>query len=979
MATQHDFYQVIESLHQAGIKNLVRLVPRTKEPQVLGGRKVTTDSPSVAESWFRGSVRLPNLGVLAGNNGLIFIDVDASNGKKINPKDVLGALGVQTACTSTARGGAHLWFSVAGEQNPTALRLNLTKILKGVNGFGKIDIKQGDSYVVIPPSDLPQGTYEWVNEPWVIAPTPLPTKWCGTEGLPEVVTPEPTPAEFQEALSKVAGTLPKRAIELISGKVPSNDRSDQAFELGHLLFEAGLRGEREIALLVRGSEIHRRKFARRHDGWADACRIAHRVIASHTPEPNAQPTTYEIINFAQIEQEFRDPQFLIYPLLPRGEITLLDGDDGIGKAVALDTLIPTPDGFKQMANINTGDVVIDGTGAETKVLWTSPAHYNHRCYEVCFDDGTKVIADAEHQWLVQTVQQRTNTQKWLKNPKRQAPNRKPSHSIVTTEEMLKTLRAWNDRVLNYSVDIKPFRGTHRELLVPPYTLGAWLGDGTAVYAEITTQDEEILQHIAADGVCNRKQGCLADTYWLGATKHVPGATKQDSLQSKLRSIGVLGNKHIPQEYLFSSFDQRLALLQGLMDTDGHVMKTGVCEFTTTDQSMAEQFRILATSLGIKCHLKTRQVKGFGKITTAYRVFFTTNLPVCRLQRKAARLPKKVRPTTRRRYVAAINEVKSVPVKCIAVESPEHTYMCTDNFIITHNSWVWIALVAGLTGSRSCPVPYDHTAPRNANVLVLTAEDDPRVTLGPRLKLLGANLSRVNIISPAGAEYVNGITAGELESAWETIRGLKPDLIVVDHITIFEMSVSKLDSSNAGQVRKMLNALKALAKNLECAVLVVRHFRKGQGSAKDRGIGSIAYRATARSHIVVGFDPEDTTRSRRIITQVKMNLVPKLDEGIVYTITRDDGFAWAGTCDVNPDSLTDSNVAARLAENATKLEVAVEFLREALGNGPVAVMELVRAAKREDITKRTLERAAKKLHTLSKRDGFGGKVMWVLPN
>lgn len=639
MATQHDFYQVIERLHQAGVKNLVRLMPRAKEPHVLGGRKVTTDSPSVAESWFRGKdpVRLPNLGVLAGKNNLIFIDIDAS-GKKITPEAVLKTLNTQTAYASTPRGGIHLWFSTTKQQNPTALRLNLTKILNHIDGFDKIDIKQGDAYVVIPPSDTPTGNYSWHQPPWDIPPASLNPEWCSTKDLPTAVVPEtgqePTPEEYRTLLARVRSQLPTRAADLISGTVRTADRSNQAFELGHLLYEAGIHSEREIAVLVHGSGIHKRKFARRRDAWIDACRIALRVLEAHTfqtakakpgtgPGP-AEPVEYDVLSFAEIESEFRDPKFLIYPLLPRGEITLLDGDDGIGK-----------------------------------------------------------------------------------------------------------------------------------------------------------------------------------------------------------------------------------------------------------------------------------------------------------------------------------------------------------------SFVWIALTAGLTGSKKFPVPYDHTAKKDAKVLILTAEDDPRVTLGPRLRDLGANLGLVSMISPRGTEYVNGITAGELENARNTIADLKPDLIVVDHITIFEMSVNGLDSANAGQVRKMLNSLKSLAKEINCAVLVIRHFRKGQGSAKDRGIGSIAYRATARSHIVIGFDPEDTTRARRIITQVKMNLVPKLDEGIAYTITPEDGFLWAGTCEINPDALTDSTVAARLADGASKREIAREYLLEVLSSGEEIPAEEITAPS-SDISRRTLQRAAKELGVISKRDGFGGKVVWVLP-
>lgn len=375
-------------------------------------------------------------------------------------------------------------------------------------------------------------------------------------------------------------------------------------------------------------------------------------------------------------------------------VGLIAGTGG-GKALALDTLIPTPNGFKKMKDIEEGDIVFDGKGRKTAVSYVSPVYLGNRCYRVCFDDGSEVIADAEHFWVVQTAKQRKNTARWKPKPTRVAHNKQAGYSVVTTEDMASAVKD-GDR-LNFSVDITPFEGQERELPIPPYVFGVWLGDGTATCSEITSADNEILEYIKAEGVTVGKPFCnnsgRAKCYRLGSAgkgkvdrAHDGTFVGAETLQGKLRQLGVLGNKHIPQEYLFSSFRQRLALLQGLMDTDGYIAEDGRCEFTSSSKRLIEDVAVLLSGLGIKNKATVKEFEVFGKKRITYRICFTTNLPVFRLRRKAERLPKEVRPSTKRRFVTKVEKVESVPVRCIAVQSPECTYMCTPSFIVTHNTW-----------------------------------------------------------------------------------------------------------------------------------------------------------------------------------------------------------------------------------------------------------------------------------------------------
>lgn len=214
--------------------------------------------------------------------------------------------------------------------------------------------------------------------------------------------------------------------------------------------------------------------------------------------------------------------------------------------------------------------------------------------------------------------------------------------------------------------------------MPPYTLGAWLGDGATVTGSVTSADREIISEIEAEG---------------NQVRVVPSAVKERhasyrvaGLNVRLRAIGVLGNKHIPVSYLRASEEQRRALLAGLLDTDGYCTRRGAVEFCSTRERLARDVYQLACGLGYKATLRSKTARCDGKdCGTAWTVAFMTADKVFRLPRKLARQVTQVRPSVKHRYVTAIRPVPSVPVRCIEVDSPSHLYLAGESFVPTHNS------------------------------------------------------------------------------------------------------------------------------------------------------------------------------------------------------------------------------------------------------------------------------------------------------
>jgi deoxycytidine triphosphate deaminase len=342
-----------------------------------------------------------------------------------------------------------------------------------------------------------------------------------------------------------------------------------------------------------------------------------------------------------------------------------------GKALALDTPVPTPDGWRTVAELEPGDWVFAPTGHEIPVTAASEVMMDRPCREVVFSDGTTVIADAEHLWRVRTHND--------------PPQRRRT---LTTDELAGSLR--RSKGYRWQTDqCRAVQYDERELPIDPYVFGVWIGDGTSAAAEVTCDDQPILREIELAGYpIQRASARLA--YRVGGAGHTRDPrtgryTANSSLSSELRRLGVLRDKHIPDTYLEASIDQRRALLEGLMDTDGYVDTLGRCDLTTVHRQLAEQYAELIASLGHRPVIATKTATLYGKACgLRYEVTFTPREIVFRLPRKRARqlLTQKF---NRGRSIVAIRPVESVPVKCIQVGTDEGTFLITRRFIPTHNS------------------------------------------------------------------------------------------------------------------------------------------------------------------------------------------------------------------------------------------------------------------------------------------------------
>jgi hypothetical protein len=261
------------------------------------------------------------------------------------------------------------------------------------------------------------------------------------------------------------------------------------------------------------------------------------------------------------------------------------------------------------------------------------------------------------------------------------------------------------------------------------------------------------------------------------------------------------------------------------------------------------------------------------------------------------------------------------------------------------------------------------------VLLLSAEDGLSDTIGPRLDACGADSQHVHVLTAIRCTdgTTRGLDLGRDVAALEAaIRQVRPVLVVIDPLSAY---LGRADTWKDSEVRALLAPLAALAEQYDCAILGVMHLSKGAGrKALHRAMGSIGFVAAARIVLAVARDPDD--EERRLLLPVKNNLSPPAD---VLAFRLNEGRVVWESGPVH--GVTADSVLNAMPADAEERQDAQTFLRDMLASGErVDSKAVVKAARANGISERTLKRAKARLGVQSKHTGFGatGKWHWWLP-
>lgn len=381
---------------------------------------------------------------------------------------------------------------------------------------------------------------------------------------------------------------------------------------------------------------------------------------------------------------------------------------GVGKALKTDTLIFTPTGTKRFGDLKVGDKVIGSNGKSCNVIGVYPQGIKD-IYKITFNDGFSIECCKEHLWTVSSASSGENTK-----------NSKNRYITLSVEQMLdenlileqkctkcdekrpykfKTYYKVKNGDSKWQIPIvKPIEFENNDVLpIDPYLLGLLLGDGgiSTKSIKFTTIDDELLDSmkmVLPENIKIVNNGKLC--YRLSKIEGAKNPLIQD-----LKKLNLMGTKShtkfIPNVYKYSSIENRLSILQGLMDTDGHCMTRNNTifhgtEYSTSSKQLCDDVVEIVHSLGGIARVRSRTpsythkgVKSKGKLSYRVNIKLPEGFNPFRLKRKSELYnePKKYRVG---RYIKNIEPCGQAETLCISVDSPDKLYV-VEHGIVTHNT------------------------------------------------------------------------------------------------------------------------------------------------------------------------------------------------------------------------------------------------------------------------------------------------------
>ncbi|MFZ3570637.1 PhoH family protein [Streptomyces sp. BH097] len=363
-----------------------------------------------------------------------------------------------------------------------------------------------------------------------------------------------------------------------------------------------------------------------------------------------------------------------------------------GRAQPVFSNVLTPDGWRPIGDLQVGDLVMGSNGEPTPVLGVYPQGEKD-VYRVTAQDGSWTLCCGEHLWTVRTASDKRRDKPWR---------------VLETQEMIGNLRAAHARRYELPMLTAPVEFPEREVPMDPYALGLLLGDGCltgSTTPSFATGDEELARALegALPGVAVRHKG--GPDYVLNRVKS-PGdvVTLENPVTGMLRQLDLVGtrshSKFVPDDYLYNSYEVRLALLQGLLDSDGGPVtqqdRTCRIQYTTTSILLRDDVMALVQSLGGVAYTRRRAAEGrkpgfANGRDVGYRcdahivdIRLPEGIEPFRLARKAEKYREAGGGGRPMRFIDSIEPAGREETVCIQVAAEDSLYV-TQDYLLTHNT------------------------------------------------------------------------------------------------------------------------------------------------------------------------------------------------------------------------------------------------------------------------------------------------------
>ena len=505
----------------------------------------------------------------------------------------------------------------------------------------------------------------------------------------------------------------------------------------------------------------------------------------------------------------------------------------MGKAQPLDANIKTRDGWKRMGELQMGDELASVDGERSIVTGIYPQGLK-QIYKVTFSDGRQAECCDEHLWQVMY-------RDWTK-PR-----------VINTARLIEMLACVRYRSRLWIEPVSGDFGDCKELPIHPWVLGALLGDGTLALSHssisFSTNSSESVERMNALAGYEMELVHAGANDWRLVSKAkiaVNGqrvAVATNYFRAALDGLGMLGcrsfDKFIPTQYLESDKSSRLALFQGLMDTDGWIEKCGSIRFCSASEQLAKDVASLARSLGGFCSVSTKKTSYVyqgkckqGRLAYVLNMSFKAGFEAFTLSEKKERL-RSHWDRQRRLTFKSIEPVRTAQAQCISVSHPSRTYV-TNDYVVTHNTAFALNIAENVALAEGLPVvifSMEMSGEQLASRLLgsVGRVDQSRMRTGklqddewPRVTDAIARLSNTQIlIDESGA-----LSSLELRARARRIArnfGGTLGLVVIDYLQLMSGSGSE---NRATEISEISRSLKSLAKELQCPVVALSQLNRG---------------------------------------------------------------------------------------------------------------------------------------------------------
>lgn len=512
------------------------------------------------------------------------------------------------------------------------------------------------------------------------------------------------------------------------------------------------------------------------------------------------------------------------------DLIIVAARPGMGKCLGKGTKIVMHDGsLKKVEDVVVGDLLMGDDSTPRKVL--SLARGQEQMYWIRQNKGIDYRVNESHILS-------------LKKSREERKGNRGEVLNISVKDYLSKSDKFKSNYKGYRVAVE---FNEKEVSVAPYFLGIWLGDGTTTTVSVTNQDKEIIEYLHEYAETLDFSVTVGEQEGKTPTYSIVGGTqghRGNSMRTMLNEITVLGNKHIPNEYLINSTENRLELLAGLIDSDGHyLVQSNGYEIVQKDENLSRQIKFLCDSLGFRTSLKSKKasIASIGYETTVWRLRIygdIDKIPV-RIERKKANPWKSIVDWK----VTGIEIEKDIVDDYYGFEIDGNKLFLLEDMTVTHNTSYTLALARNAAMDFGKGVAFFSLEMSNVQLVQRLISMEAEI---PGSKLRNGQLedyewqqlnSAIEKLSdaPIFIDDTPGINVFELRAKCRRLK-MQHDIqmVIIDYLQLMTGGGDNKNGNREQEISMISRSLKGLAKELNVPVIALSQLSRAvetRGGAK----------------------------------------------------------------------------------------------------------------------------------------------------